>query len=58
MDTFKDRQGLERLYADGNAPWELWKTAPLPQRAPSTAGGTSSGDGGDQRAAVWRRAVD
>ena len=25
MDTFKDRQGLEQLYADGNAPWELWK---------------------------------
>jgi glucose-1-phosphate cytidylyltransferase len=25
MDTFKDRQGLEQLYADGKAPWELWK---------------------------------
>jgi glucose-1-phosphate cytidylyltransferase len=25
MDTFKDRQGLEELYAAGNAPWALWK---------------------------------
>jgi glucose-1-phosphate cytidylyltransferase len=26
MDTFKDRQRLEQLYADGHAPWEVWKT--------------------------------
>jgi glucose-1-phosphate cytidylyltransferase len=25
MDTFKDRQRLEELYSDGNAPWELSK---------------------------------
>lgn len=25
MDTFKDRQQLENLYATGAAPWELWK---------------------------------
>jgi glucose-1-phosphate cytidylyltransferase len=25
MDTFKDRQQLEDLYARGNAPWEVWK---------------------------------
>jgi glucose-1-phosphate cytidylyltransferase len=25
MDTFKDRQRLEQLYAEGNAPWELGK---------------------------------
>jgi len=25
MDTFKDRQQLERLYASGVAPWEVWK---------------------------------
>jgi glucose-1-phosphate cytidylyltransferase len=25
MDTFKDRQGLEELYAAGQAPWELWR---------------------------------
>jgi glucose-1-phosphate cytidylyltransferase len=27
MDTFKDRQRLEQLYADGIAPWEVWKAA-------------------------------
>ena len=26
MDTFKDRQKLEQLYADGKAPWEVWRT--------------------------------
>ncbi len=25
MDTFKDKQHLDDLYARGNAPWELWK---------------------------------
>jgi glucose-1-phosphate cytidylyltransferase len=25
MDTFKDKQHLESLYASGNAPWEVWK---------------------------------
>jgi glucose-1-phosphate cytidylyltransferase len=25
MDTFKDHQYLENLYAAGNAPWEVWK---------------------------------
>ena len=25
MDTFKDRQRLEDLYAQGAAPWEVWK---------------------------------
>lgn len=24
MDTFKDRQQLEDIYAPGNAPWEVW----------------------------------
>jgi glucose-1-phosphate cytidylyltransferase len=24
MDTFKDRQELEEIYARGNAPWEVW----------------------------------
>jgi len=28
MDTFKDRQQLEEIYARGQAPWELWKPAP------------------------------
>lgn len=26
MDTFKDKQHLESLYAGGAAPWEVWKT--------------------------------
>jgi glucose-1-phosphate cytidylyltransferase len=26
MDTFKDRQQLESLYATGMAPWEVWKS--------------------------------
>jgi glucose-1-phosphate cytidylyltransferase len=26
MDTFKDKQQLESLYAGGSAPWEVWKT--------------------------------
>lgn len=26
MDTFKDKQQLESLYAGGVAPWEVWKT--------------------------------
>ena len=25
MDTFKDRQYLDDLYASGHAPWEIWK---------------------------------
>ena len=29
MDTFKDRQRLEELYSDGNAPWELSKDSNL-----------------------------
>ena len=26
MDTFKDKQQLESLYATGTAPWEVWKS--------------------------------
>lgn len=26
MDTFKDKQLLDDVYARGNAPWEVWKT--------------------------------
>ncbi len=29
MDTFKDKQQLDDLYARGEAPWEVWKSAPL-----------------------------
>ena len=29
MDTFKDKQRLDEMYARGDAPWEVWKrTAP------------------------------
>lgn len=27
MDTFKDKQALDDLYASGRAPWEIWKPA-------------------------------
>jgi glucose-1-phosphate cytidylyltransferase len=30
MDTFKDRQQLEDIYARGGAPWEVWNMAPEP----------------------------
>ena len=30
MDTFKDRQELEDIYARGNAPWEVWSGASSP----------------------------
>lgn len=33
MDTFKDRQMLENLYATGAAPWEVWKTNGKAQEA-------------------------
>ena len=26
MDTFKDKQQLDNLYTQGNAPWEIWKS--------------------------------
>ena len=29
MDTFKDKQVLEDLYARGAAPWEVWKNGSL-----------------------------
>lgn len=31
MDTFKDKQCLDELYARGTAPWEIWKRCPGPQ---------------------------
>lgn len=27
MDTFKDKQTLDEMYARGDAPWEIWKNA-------------------------------
>ena len=31
MDTFKDKQHLEDLYAHGKAPWEVWRTHERPR---------------------------
>jgi glucose-1-phosphate cytidylyltransferase len=36
MDTFKDRQQLEEIYATGNAPWQVWNGVAAEQ--------TSAGD--------------
>ena len=29
MDTFKEKQMLEKIHQDGNAPWEVWKPTAL-----------------------------
>ena len=28
MDTLKDKQQLEEMYAQGRAPWEVWRSNP------------------------------
>jgi glucose-1-phosphate cytidylyltransferase len=33
MDTFKDRQQLEEIYARGHAPWQVWNGAPRNRHA-------------------------
>jgi glucose-1-phosphate cytidylyltransferase len=35
MDTFKDKQALERRYSTGDAPWQVWRQRP---RTPSATG--------------------
>jgi NDP-sugar pyrophosphorylase family protein len=30
MDTFKEKQTLDELYARGEGPWEVWKRAAPP----------------------------
>ncbi|MGB9404198.1 MAG: glucose-1-phosphate cytidylyltransferase [Candidatus Acidiferrales bacterium] len=35
MDTFKDKQQLDDLYSQGNAPWEVWKNAAKDEAAES-----------------------
>jgi glucose-1-phosphate cytidylyltransferase len=35
MDTFKDKQHLEELYTQGNAPWEVWKYSSAKRQARS-----------------------
>ena len=32
MDTFKDKERLEEMYAGGEAPWEVWRLGPAPPR--------------------------
>jgi glucose-1-phosphate cytidylyltransferase len=41
MDTFKEKQRLDDMYAHGNTPWEVWKnaTASVPPRAISGTSG-------------------
>ncbi len=34
MDTYKERQQLDDMYAQGNSPWEVWKKAAAPSRQP------------------------
>jgi glucose-1-phosphate cytidylyltransferase len=36
VDTFKDLQALEQLYAKGNAPWELWRSELVASTVPLT----------------------
>jgi glucose-1-phosphate cytidylyltransferase len=44
MDTFKDKQQLDDLYARGEAPWELWKSSPQPDEAAVPVTGTGGVD--------------
>jgi glucose-1-phosphate cytidylyltransferase len=41
LDTFKDKQHLDDLYARGNAPWEVWRSETAPARK-VTAGAPAS----------------
>lgn len=33
MDTFKDQQALERMQAEGDAPWQVWRRPPMAEPA-------------------------
>jgi NDP-sugar pyrophosphorylase family protein len=37
MDTFKDKQHLDDLYARGSAPWEVWKSQERTVARPSAS---------------------
>jgi glucose-1-phosphate cytidylyltransferase len=41
MDTFKDKQQLDDMYARGDAPWVVWKSAP-PQLSDADSGSSKS----------------
>jgi hypothetical protein len=32
MDTFKDKQLLDDMYSQGEAPWEVWKKSAQKER--------------------------
>ena len=42
MDTFKDKQYLDDLYASGDAPWEVWKSGRLAEIAESSSSMTKN----------------
>lgn len=54
MDTFKDKQQLDDLYARGTAPWEVWKNSPAASAAPAANSGKVA-EAISRRPAVVRR---
>jgi glucose-1-phosphate cytidylyltransferase len=42
MDTFKDKQTLEEMYARGVSPWEVWKAAPAVPSVRAASGRTAA----------------
>ncbi len=44
MDTFKDKQQLDDLYARGDAPWEVWKSSSPREEVAVTVNETSGHD--------------
>ena len=45
VDTFKDLQALETLYAQDQAPWEVWRTQARPETPPPAAKTLAAGNG-------------
>ncbi len=50
MDTFKDKQRLEQLWANGPAPWEVWRSEP--EARPHSPHGTAEGRGPERHVKV------
>jgi glucose-1-phosphate cytidylyltransferase len=44
MDTFKDKQQLDDMYAKGSAPWEVWKNGPASSGVVSSSPDSPSED--------------
>jgi glucose-1-phosphate cytidylyltransferase len=58
MDTFKDKQHFDELYAKGKAPWEVWQMDVTPTKGISapplkTGSGQSLGNGRDKLAVKY-----